>query len=223
MTISFLTKAAGNANLDLVFDPYVQGTSPPATGLLDNSGVDIASNRYAPIVYGSAAAATGLLTKQPGNADINTLFAAYGTANYPLPINGATYSVFGTLVSNASSASIAFFASTSAYRVHTAASGSVPADVATGPIPAGAVSMQITDTWTNPGGGDTGSGTVTNSAASITSLTSSEIGVSVSISATGSSPEHNTTHSEVITFYNASGSAISTTTITFSVAAAGGV
>ena len=90
MAISLLTGAAGNANLDAVFDPYVQGTSPPATGLLDDTSVDIAT-RYAPVSFGTQAAATSLLTEQSGNADINTLFAAYGTAQYALTCKGVAY------------------------------------------------------------------------------------------------------------------------------------
>lgn len=91
MTISLKSEASGKPNLDLVFDPYYEGTKPSATSLLDDSGSDIV-NRYAPIVYGSQALATGLLTGQSGHADINTLFAAYGTAVYSLPINGNLYS-----------------------------------------------------------------------------------------------------------------------------------
>lgn len=85
MTISLKSKASGKPNLDLVFDPYVEGTNPADTGLLIDGplgGTDISQSRYAPIIYGTAAPATGLLTKQSGHADINTLFAAYGTAVY---------------------------------------------------------------------------------------------------------------------------------------------
>jgi len=78
MTTFVLSKAAGHPDLDAVFAPYTTGTSPPATGILV-AGVDIASNRYAPIVQGTAAADTGILTEQAGNADISTLFAAAGT------------------------------------------------------------------------------------------------------------------------------------------------
>ncbi|MHB8388234.1 MAG: hypothetical protein ACYDBH_01475 [Acidobacteriaceae bacterium] len=78
MTTFVLSKAAGHPDLDAVFAPYTTGTSPPATGVLV-AGVDIASNRYAPIVQGTAAADTGILTEQAGNADISTLFAAAGT------------------------------------------------------------------------------------------------------------------------------------------------
>lgn len=109
MTIHLLSKASGNPNLDLVFDPYVEGTKPPSTGLLDDSGSDIV-NRYAPIVYGSQAAATGLLTEQAGHADINTLFAAYGTTRYPLPIDGGTYTTTLTRDGSAGAQSAVIFA-----------------------------------------------------------------------------------------------------------------
>ena len=77
MASNLLSKASGHPDLDTVFAPYSTGTSPPATGFTVG-GVDIAT-RYAPLVLGTQAAATGLLTKQSGHADLNTLFAAYGS------------------------------------------------------------------------------------------------------------------------------------------------
>lgn len=83
MAVNYI--AANGQDLDDVFDPYVTGASPAATGFILSSGVDL-NTRYAPIVFGSAASATGLLISN-GN-DLNTLFAAKGTAVYwpdPLP------------------------------------------------------------------------------------------------------------------------------------------
>lgn len=71
--------AASGQDLDDVFDPYVTGTSPAATGFILSSGIDL-NTRYAPIIFGSAASATGLLLSN-GN-DLNTLFAAKNTAAY---------------------------------------------------------------------------------------------------------------------------------------------
>ena len=77
MTTNLLSKASGHPDLDVVFAAYTTGTSPPATGFLVG-GVDIAT-RYAPLSEGTQAAATGLLTEQAGHADLNQLFAAYGS------------------------------------------------------------------------------------------------------------------------------------------------
>lgn len=79
-------------DLDSIFDPYIVGTSPGLTGI-QSAGTDI-HTRYAPLVYGTQAAATGILCKVGGAGsfvDLNTLFAAKGTAKYTLPINGQTY------------------------------------------------------------------------------------------------------------------------------------
>lgn len=83
MAVNYI--ATNGQDLDDVFDFYVRGSSPSATGFLMLSGVDI-NTRYAPIVFGSAASSTGYQISN-GN-DLNTLFAAKGTAVYwpdPLP------------------------------------------------------------------------------------------------------------------------------------------
>lgn len=83
MAVNFI--AANGQDLDDVFDLYVTGTSPSATGFILSSGVDL-NTRYAPIVFGSAASVTGY--KLSNSNDLNTLFAAKGTAAYwpdPLP------------------------------------------------------------------------------------------------------------------------------------------
>ncbi|MGF7229719.1 MAG: hypothetical protein ACQR33_07120 [Candidatus Saccharibacteria bacterium] len=213
MTVThLLSKASGFPTLDNVFDLYVTGTSPAATGLLDDAGVDIAT-RYAPLVFGTAAAATGLLTKQSGNGDLNTLFAAKGTASYALPINGQTYTGYGHSGTTSSFGGIAFAASVSGYTVIKNGTNETTTTLASGSIPVGAVSCKIVDTWLNASG-DTGVGNVSNNYASQTTLTGTALGVNVQVTATPSSPEHQSTHSEVITFYDASNAVISTTTIT---------
>ena len=77
MAVNYI--AANGQDLDDVFDFYVTGTSPAATGFILSSGVDL-NTRYAPIIFGSAASATGLQISN--GSDLNTLFAAKGTAAY---------------------------------------------------------------------------------------------------------------------------------------------
>lgn len=106
--------ASKAVDLDSIFDPYVQGTSPGLTGIR-RAGADI-NTRYAPLVYGIQAAATGILCKVGGAGsfvDLNTLFAAKGSAQYNLPINGQTFvsGAAGTL-NHGSTASLTFTANT---------------------------------------------------------------------------------------------------------------
>lgn len=75
--------------LDNTFDPYVAGTTKAAaTGIYEN-GVDIC-NLYANIIYGTAAAATGITCRTPA-VDLSAIFAKKGTASYNLPIDGTDY------------------------------------------------------------------------------------------------------------------------------------
>ncbi len=68
----------GATDLDDIFDPYVEGIKPAATGFKAAGGIDL-NQRYAPLAYGTQAAATGITT---GGIDLNTLWAAKGTARY---------------------------------------------------------------------------------------------------------------------------------------------
>lgn len=63
---------------DDLFDPYVTGTPPAATGFR-SLGVDTAG-RYAPIAFGSLRA--DVLCRIVSTADVKTLWAAKGTATY---------------------------------------------------------------------------------------------------------------------------------------------
>lgn len=213
MTTGLKTKASGNADLDLVFDPYVQGTSPPATGLNVGGTTTDINTRYAPIVFGSAAAATGFNTKQSGNADLNTLFAAYGTAVYALPINGKSYTAAAFTTGAGVNAALNFNAATSGWTVTKNIAGTVTT-LDSGTIPAGATKVKYTDTWLNATG-DTGTGSPTNGAPSFTTLTSTSISASDSIGVAGGGGTKQTTHSMNIQFQNAAGATISNTTITF--------
>lgn len=79
--------ASKGVDLDSIFDPYVAGTTKARAAGIAVAGSDT-SNRYANIIYGSAVAATGI---QSEGADLNTLYAAKGTAKYALPIDGQTF------------------------------------------------------------------------------------------------------------------------------------
>lgn len=72
----------GGSDLDDVFDPYVEGTKPAATGYTA-AGNDL-KERYAPISFGTAAPVTGM--KLAGGDDLNTVWAAKGTAVYAGPV-----------------------------------------------------------------------------------------------------------------------------------------
>ena len=79
--------ASKGVDLDNIFDPWLSGTSKARATGISVAGSDL-NNRFAPLIYGSSAAATGI---QSQGADLNTLFAAKGTAKYSLPIDGQTY------------------------------------------------------------------------------------------------------------------------------------
>lgn len=173
MSTTYL-KAANGQTLDQFFDPYVTGTSPPATGLLNDQGTDIASNVFAPISFGSmATTATGLLTKQAGNADIRTLFAAKGTAQYLI----ATPSYNGALIVTTGTGSLVVWIQVNPDGTWQSSDGNGGYWYGASPTPGIGSSYQILATV---GGG---AGAVTNGAAAYTTISSS-IRVSVTSSTT---------------------------------------
>lgn len=210
MTIHLLSKASGNPNLDLVFDPYVEGTKPPSTGLLDDSGSDIV-NRYAPIVYGSQAAATGLLTEQAGHADINTLFAAYGTARYGLPIDGGDYTSTVNNAGTTNATQLLFESNNSTWKLNDLYG--VPSTIASGSIPSGAT--QILYSYSIVAGVSSG---ILNQASGWTALTATNLEIYDSQSNVGAgAPGKGNVINVTIQYRNSSGSIISTTTMQWNV------
>ena len=142
-------------DLDSIFDPYITGTSPGLTGI-QSAGTDI-HTRYAPLVYGTAAPATGIACKVGGAGsfvDLNTLFAAKGTANYSLPINGQTYSGSGTAASGNVSAHIILNINNAQYEFVGSGTGS-PGNTWLYNIPSGVsqytykVDSGVMQPWTN--------------------------------------------------------------------------
>lgn len=77
-------RSAG-VDFDDLFDPYVTGTPPAATGYRV-SGVGDLAGRYAPLIYGTQRADVGY--RIAGGADVATLWAAKGTATYVSPTAG---------------------------------------------------------------------------------------------------------------------------------------
>lgn len=72
-------------DFDDLFDPYVTGTPPAATGYRIAGVGDLAS-RYAPLIYGTQRGDVGY--RIAGGADVATLWAAKGTATYVSPTSG---------------------------------------------------------------------------------------------------------------------------------------
>jgi hypothetical protein len=202
-------------DLDNIFDPYVTGTSPGLTGV-QTAGIDV-HTRYAPLVYGTAAAATGILCKVGGAGsfvDLNTLFAAKGTANYALPINGQTYTSTGSVIGGgAVLAKLDFEIGNSGWTLISSGTNATTKTLASGAVPGGAVSVQISDTWLNASG-DTDAGTTFNTCTTYTAIPSTGT-VGCAITESHSATSGQTTHRIVIMMKNSVGAVISTTTTTF--------
>jgi hypothetical protein len=83
-----------NVPLDQIFDPYISGTKASLTGytvMISEVAVDL-RDLFAPIYLGTSAAPTKY---KVNNADLNTIFAKKGTAQYALPIDGNSYVASG--------------------------------------------------------------------------------------------------------------------------------
>ena len=156
-----------------IFDPYVAGTTKARASGIDDAGTDT-SNLYANIIYGSAAAATGIKSE---SADLNTLYAAKGTANYPLPIGGANFIAHSSGVvspSMDSNINVQIDANGS-YSVTVAgnAAGNTPSTSGTWlPSGASASNYQVQFVWSQSSQYPSGPATVTNGASSYAACTS---------------------------------------------------
>lgn len=202
-------------DLDNIFDPYVEGTSPGLTGL-KVAGVDI-NTRYAPLIYGTAAPVTNINSKVRGTSsfvDLNTLFAAKGTAQYTLPIDGQTFVASGVAAAgHPATAHVNFNISTAGWSVVAGGTGAPDATKASGAVPSGAVDIQITESWLDATG-DTNIGIVNNTCSVYTTIPGSGT-VGCGVSESHSDTTGQTTHQLVIKMRNAAGTIISTTTCTF--------
>lgn len=158
--------ASKGVDLDSIFDPYQSGTTKARAAGIGVAGSDI-SNRYAALTYGSAAAATGIKSE---SADLNTLYAKKGTANYKLAWDGSSFRGDGT-GPNAGSAFgkvVIQFQSPSQYTITTSGTGNTTV-THTYSVPAGVTEFYIAATKQSSMG--TGA-TETNSAGSWVQLAS---------------------------------------------------
>jgi len=146
------------------------------------------------------------------------LSAIFGEPPTSLPINGKKYVCTGIWASGASG-SVQFvfnLTSTTAWATSVTYPGSTSGSPAagiqdSGAVPSGATQVRYTGTWNNASG-DTGSYTLTNSAASATALATS-LNITLSMPGSGTSARQ-TTYTFKVEFLNASNAVISTTTFT---------
>lgn len=201
--------ASKGVDLDSIFDPYVAGTTKARAAGIAAGGTDT-SDLYANIIYGSAAAATGI---QSEGDDLNTLYAKKGTASYALPIDGNTYTGANHLIApNTGSAFISFTSTSSTWTIK----GSLnfgTTTLASGAVPTGATKVKYTwGTYTVPFGSD-GGGTVSNGAVSPTALSGSPT-AQYTTATHGATGTFQRNYPFTIEFFNSSGQNISTTNIT---------
>lgn len=196
------------ADLDAIFAPYVQGTSPALTGYT-LAGVDI-NTRYAPLVYGTAAAATGY---DVNGADFNTLWAAIGTANYPIAANGKTYTHGYTIPANGNGYSELTFriVTGNTWQILGSDPGTTGVVIASGQVPSTAINVQYT--WGTPytptGYVSAGTGTLNNGASAQTAVTGNPSAYFTTATNGASSGSRQTAHPFTVDFFDASGSNIS--------------
>ncbi len=214
MSTSLLSKAAGNPDLDAVFAAYISGTSPPATGLTV-AGVDIAT-RYAPLIDGTQAPATGLLTEQPGHADICTLFAALGSTQNVLASPG--YPNLDGVVSGSNGSTLY----TASVNIVLNANGTWSAESTVTPTsgswysgaPINGVGADYNVLYTITGlKNGVGGITITNSAATVTSL-STDVGCTISLTGgAGGAHQFQQTGTLNVQISNSAGTVLSDVTV----------
>ena len=214
MSTNLLSKAPGKPDLDAVFAAYVSGTSPPATGLLV-AGVDIAT-RYAPLAEGTEAPATGLLTEQLGHADICTLFAALGSTQNVLASPG--YPNLDGVVSGSNGSTLY----TASVNIVLNANGTWSAESTVTPTsgswysgaPINGVGADYNVLYTITGlKNGVGGITITNSAATVTSL-STDVGCTISLTGgAGGAHQFQQTGTLNVQISNSAGTVLSDVTV----------
>lgn len=198
-------------DLDDVFDPYVTGTKPALTTY--KAGTQDLRDRYAPIVYGTAAPVTNFAIN--GGADLNTLFAAKGTAAYTLPIDGQRFTAGGVAATGqAAHAYARFNIAASGWTVTTSGTNNPTVTKASGDVPVSAKFIQITATWENAPG-DTNAGLVSNECQVDTAIPA-VAAIGCTVKETASDTTAQTSYELHITMKDAFGTVISSTTCYFS-------
>lgn len=199
--------------LPSIFDPYVAGTTKARnSGLKDNSNE--LSNLYANIIYGSAAAATGIKSE---GADLNTLYAKLNTTSYALSINGNDYGHLYFIVAphHTGHSAIGFeLTSGTAYAVYWTDALGGTGTLATGAIPAASYRVQYTwGAYTIPAGDSDGGGGITNGASTpqLVSTTPSTLYTTMDI--TDTQDTHGRRYAFTVDFFDSSGRNISRTVI----------
>ena len=198
--------------LSSIFDLWQAGTDKaPATGIKEN-GVDT-SDIYAMLKYGTAAAPTGVKSR---NADLNTIYAAKGTASYTLGFHGGNYS--STRVRAEASITLRFNANGTWQVIRDfVENGSAGTVIASGSwLPSGASASEYSVQFSTAGltnGPDSGGGTdiVTNQAATAKTLTGTYYvkGAAVTVVVGNTFAENNGSFSAVL---RRNGSVVSTST-----------
>lgn len=221
MTYKYNVKGVG---LDQIFDPYISGTKASLTGYtVKISGVDTdLRDIFAPLYLGTSAGPTNYKVK---NADLNTFFAAKGTANYSLPINGQTYNSQSS--GNVSSSMLASAKITikadGTYAVQCVGNNIVTSPASGTWLPSGGTvsNFQVQFTSAQVSQFTTGPATITNTAAAFTACTSDQ-----SLTASAASPQtggqdRGGTYAITIAIKNVATGSVATTTITFTVESVG--
>lgn len=196
-----------------LYDPDVVGDGLNATWLRRSDGTTL---RYAAAKYGSPGPALG--QRDSSGNDVGPQWAAKGTAQYALSINGQTFSAAAASGTGACGASIQFNAATSGWSITGSSTSGGHVSTASGSLPVGAVSVQYSYSLTT----SSGAGSIGNNASTKTNLTSSAVDFIVSANSGSPQSGDNIRDTTVtIVFYNSAGSAVSTTTIYLNVDAQG--
>lgn len=213
---------SAGTDFDDLFDPYVTGTVPPNTAFRTSDGVDLAG-RYAPLSFGTKRADVNYRTS--AGTDLSNLWAAKGTAQYSLPINGASYSAAESVPNGQSGSASGRFIinSDGTYAVTTtvAHGGTTPRASGSWLTSGSASDYNVRYTVTNTSGT---AATVTNQAASAVAANTSPY-VNLAVGPYGaSSGSHDSVSSVLIKLIRVStGAVVSATTISFSLSVDGSV
>jgi len=201
--------------LSAIFAPYVAGTTKArVSGISDDAGE--LSDQFAKLSYGTAAAATGI---ESVNADLNTLYAAYGTTSYasPLSINGFSYSsVYSIPLYSTGFAVIGFrIVSGTTWQLYTSNPSTGFNLVTSGAVPAGSINVQYLWGSYAVGIGDLDAGgIVTNPAASPVIVSGNPSTYYTTDTKGSSSGSRNREYPFTINFFNGGGTNVSHTTCT---------